>query len=112
MDRETFLARATHRRKPVKVPDVGTIHVRELSAAESHDLHRRGQKSGADELDLLALATVRVACDEDGRPIFTDDDVPALRSLPLRVLKQITDAAAELSEIRGGDDAGKKPAAD
>lgn len=105
MDRQTFLTKAAaFNRQPLELEGFGTVFVREISGLEAQEQSRASAAKDADDLLNTAALAVRVLCDENGQPMLTDADIPAMRMVPLRVLRAIADAAARLS-------AGTTPAA-
>lgn len=100
MDRETFLRSAsTFKTAQVDIEGIGPVTVREVSAADAQETRRRSNAADADELANAAWLATRVVYDApDGRPLLSDADIPQLMQLPIRVLRAIGDAAAELAE--------------
>jgi hypothetical protein len=94
IDRATFLNLARNfKRRSVEVEGIGTVFVREVSAAQA----REQAASKADDMTKTATLVSHVLCDVDGNRLLTDADIESLKALPIRVLKSIGDAAAELS---------------
>lgn len=80
---------------PVELPEVGTAHVRELTALEYEkfiDLARDGGNVRA-KLATFAL------CDENGDRLFTDTDADLLGELPSPLIQRVYDAAAKLNAL-------------
>lgn len=93
---------------PFDMPEWGgTVHLRAVPFAEAMELQ---SASGVDYAPLLIVACV---VDEAGAPIFTADDVPALKRKPMRqinkLLARINElnalGAAETEKIAGNSDA-------
>jgi hypothetical protein len=80
--------------EPVDTP-VGTAYVRTITAGEKDDFDREYTKDGKFRCRLVLLA----CCTEDGRPEFTNLDLPAIDNLPITVLEPIVDAALKLNRI-------------
>jgi hypothetical protein len=98
VDRNTFLAKAKLKVKDVEIPDMGTVKLRELSAAQvSH--YAKQHKAGAEEIDLLTSLVIGSVIDDSGHPLFQDADAPHIREMPLHVLKAVADNAVELAGI-------------
>lgn len=53
-------------------------------------------KDGVKGSELTARMLIACAVD-NGKPVFTDDDLPAIRSLPAGVLMEIGNALAEVN---------------
>lgn len=78
------------------------FYVRELSGQALLEVKEladklQGQTIG-ESLDLLALMVVRGACDKDGHPIFTDEDIPLLLDKAL-VLMNVSQKVMQLSNM-------------
>lgn len=83
--------------KDVEVPQTGdTVRIQAMSAAARDAAFDGTQLSGSDTYVRLIIAT---AVDQAGNPLFTADDVDALKALPAGVVDQLGEAAAELSGI-------------
>ena len=108
MDKATFLQKASaFKRIEVEIPDLGKVHVREVSAAEAKEYAKREQATGADPLDNAAWLASLVLCDEQGQQLLTGEEAASLKTMPLRVLKAIGEAAAKASGWDQQDDAKK-----
>ncbi len=80
----------------VEVPEWGgTVYVRTLSAGESLALQEAvAEKRGlAPVVEFVAAVTV----DENGRRLFTADDVEALKAKSVSALMRVFDAGARLN---------------
>jgi hypothetical protein len=104
IDRDAFL-RATFKRQSVEIDGLGTVYVREVTAAEADEYARKEQAKNKDELANITWLTIRVLCDEQGNALLTDDDAPAVKALPLRYLKDIGKVAAQISGWAKPDEA-------
>lgn len=104
MDKTTFLAKANEfKREAVDLDGIGQVFVREVSAADAAEYAKKIKSANGDELAVSAWLVVRVLCDERGTFILTDADIPALKAMPLRVLKAITDKSESLSGLKEDD---------
>jgi hypothetical protein len=81
LTREQFLEDSDLQRKPVDVPGLGTVVLREMSVGERLDFRKKwlAQTNGAgdDERDtVLSLALVAASlCAPDGSPMFAEDEI-------------------------------------
>lgn len=108
LNRQAFLAgAATFRQEQITLEGLGTVNVRELSAADTKELARRETAKDADEVATMAWVVVQTLCDDEGRPLLTDADLAAVAAMPFRVLKAINVKAGILSGLRAAD--GKDP---
>jgi hypothetical protein len=99
--RSTFLAKArSFKRESIDVDGIGTVFVREVSAAEAREQNKRATAADADELVNMAWLVSQVLCDEHGARLLTDGDLDAIKAMPIRVLKQIGDSATRLSAAK------------
>lgn len=85
----------------VAVPEWGgDVVVREISAGEraAFEAWCGSRKDEAGGFDGLRERIVVLSCiDEFGAPLFTQDDIPALRDLSGSALGRLADAALDLS---------------
>jgi hypothetical protein len=97
----------TFKRSPLEIEDGVTVFVREVSAAEAAEYAKRAAAPDADDLDNAAWLAARVLVDADGAQLLKDDQAEKVKAFPLRVLKAIGRAAAQVSGW-ATDDAAKK----
>ncbi len=79
----------------------GVLRVRAMTAGEKDrwDVHHVETKGR----DFRARLVVACACDGDGRPAFSESDIPALSGLPVGALEPVVDAAIRINRMRGED---------
>ena len=85
-------------------PEECYIYARTLGADRAGDVQRVSesqQKATGDEAKALAFAQWAVlgACDEDGKPFFTEADIPALLLRPLMPLIELASVTMRLNGI-------------
>lgn len=89
-------------RESVEIPALGgSITLRGMTTGEAErfsDLHVKMQSR-----DFTARLIVATACDDEGQPLFTADDIPALSSLPQGTF----DAAVKVATRLCGFDKGQ-----
>ena len=78
-----------------------TLQVREVTSAEAMEYARRRT---AGEGDYVAYIITAAAIDQDAKPLFTADDIPAVAALGYTIIEPIAQMIFELS--------GMAPAAD
>lgn len=94
LSRDDILAADDRVVESVEVPEWGgTVYVRSLTREEIRPFTDAG-----DEMAVGMLVSVTV-CDEDGRPLFTDDDVPALEKKSVRALNRVLEKAMEVNGL-------------
>ena len=98
MFRDTLLKTPQHKVEPVETP-AGKTFVRTITAGEKDEFDRQASKDGKFRCRLVMLC----CCSEDGKPEFTNLDLPALDDLPVTVLEPIVDAALSLNRIGAKD---------
>lgn len=87
----------------------GSVRVRSLTSAESErfDLalaRTRDKETGvADIENVRARHVITATVSEDGKPLFTDADLPWLQSQPDGVIDVLYDAIRALSKAAEGD---------
>lgn len=73
----------------VDVPKWGTVHIRGITQAESETVARIEK---TDEVRATFMMIVNAVADDDGRPVFSVDDIPAMReNIPITTAKLITE---------------------
>lgn len=81
----------------VSVPALGgTVHIRKLSAG-GRDRVQHALFNGKSE-SYRARLVKEATCDDNGKLLFTDDDLPWLSDLDYDVLEPIVDQAHKLNE--------------
>ena len=92
------------KREAIDIPEWGgSICVRELTGAERSELFALWKQDESDEKQVqdsfaIIVATVRLtACGEDGKPLFTADDILRIRNLNAKVLDKIYKEAAKMN---------------
>lgn len=117
LSRETLLKKRNRRTKTVTIspshPDqdlagktvtVRSMTARERSEFESQFSHPKTGKHlpnrAAEIRERLVIATV---IDEQGNPLFTDDDLGALKEVDAAILEAIAKASQELNDISEED---------
>ena len=93
--RERYLT-AVKRVTAVELPEWGTTYIRAVPFIELVASVERlnGDKAGA-LVEQIRLAV----CDQDGNPVFTADDVPALRQLPQSVAVPLIEAIERVNAV-------------
>lgn len=105
LTRAAILAANDAEIRTVAVPEWGgDVCVRVMNGTqrdqfESAIAARRGVGGEMDAAGLRALLVCLCACDLDGAPLFTRDDLPALEAKSAAVLQRIFDAAAALNGL-------------
>lgn len=91
------------------------LYVRTLGADRAGDVQRISeaqQKTKGDEAQSMAFAQWAVlgACDEQGKPFFTDADIPALLKRPLMPLVELATVTMRLNGVTPDKPATKEDA--
>ena len=100
INRDQILARRSVKPalEPVDEPELGgTVHVRMMTGSQRdrfEALHTANP--GANPRARLAAFTL---CDEEGKPLFTEADVPALGELPSSAFDRIFPAAVRINGL-------------
>lgn len=96
LTRENFLE-YTPKLKEVQVTELGgTVWIRSLTAAEQSKMVDIGNKfekaSGQDRMRNIVLRVIQWAVvDENGKPIFISDDIPAMMNKPAWIWMELQD---------------------
>jgi hypothetical protein len=110
-DKTKFFAATKPETEAVDVPGFGTVTVRGLTGAEYDRFEAACGGKGEDgkpayKTDRALMARLAVVDPETGAAVFGDEDLPALRAEPVKVLAPIVAAAFRLCGLGAGDDAG------
>lgn len=99
MDKQAFFAANKPRVISVEVPEAnGTFNFQDFSGATRDTVMEiaRGDGVASDYEAALVIASV---VDENGDPVFTDDDTVALKALNSRALSALALAAMKVNNI-------------
>lgn len=91
----------TYKPKVIKVelPELdGFVYAKSLTANELR-LADKAREDGLDGLDLLYPQVICAICDEDGNPIFSENDKNIIADLPFSVVKKMSEAVNIASGI-------------
>ena len=99
LSKATLLDKSALKRKDIEVPDVGTISIRQLSAAEVEELAKFEKANKDKGLDHLAWIFIRTVCTETGEAMFVKEDTDRIKQMPLALLKAVTEEAVKFSGI-------------
>jgi hypothetical protein len=106
-DKSRFLA-ASLKPETVVVPGFGPVGVRPLRADEYERFEAACERKGPDgklvyRTDRAILVRMAAVHPETGEPVFTDDDLPAIRTMPTAFLLPVARVALKLCGV--GEDA-------
>jgi hypothetical protein len=82
----------------VDVPEVGTVWVRGMTAIELDQWVANHAKTDSRD-HYHAFLIARTLCDENGKRLFTDEELKKVSTLPSQVADRLWDIAARLSGI-------------
>jgi len=86
-----------HNREYVDLPEWGGgVYVKAISANDDLMISARGE--GGPEAFLESFLT-KVAVDDDGRPIFTAEDMPALMNKSMGAVIRLVNAALRVNDM-------------
>lgn len=98
LTREQFLSGPKPTLEEVQCPALGgSVFVRGLSVGELDAFE--AESTDADRRHLRARIAVVSVCDQDGKPLLTKQDVPALSTLAAHALAPIVDASTRLNKL-------------
>ncbi|MCM8596653.1 hypothetical protein [Accumulibacter sp.] len=106
LDKSALLAIFAPKIVDREVPGIGLVRLRELSAPEVSDLREacRTEKEKADFGFRLVLAAV---VDDDGKPIFSADDLPTLRGAAQSRIGELVTAVMAVNGFSVAGDAAR-----
>ena len=108
LTREDFLSGSSLKKELVDVPELGgSLWLRELPARDLlafNDRVQELQKEGEElkphqSLTLMAFLVSRSACDQDGKLLFTEDDVEQLGETKINVLTALSMKVMEMAGL-------------
>jgi hypothetical protein len=98
MFRDVLLSTDGHQIAPVDLPGGGCF-VRTMTAGEKDEFDRQVLKDGRARCRIVMVC----CCTEDGKPEFTNLDLPALDALPFFALDPIVNAALRINRLTAED---------
>src|SRR5690349_5982568 len=100
--RELILQADDLQREEVPVPEWGlSVFVRTMTGRERDRFEALHQSMSLD--DFRARVALFTVCDSEGRPLFTEADIPALSAKSARALDRIAARAMQLNRITEAD---------
>ena len=102
LTKEQIFAADDLKTKEVDVPEWGgKVKLRTMTGTERESYFRRLMKHRADEIpkDLFQTLVVICAVDDNGKQLFTMDDLPELAKKNGAVLDRLTKAAGDLNGL-------------
>lgn len=106
LNKESILAANDLTTETVNVPEwQGEIKIRSWTGAEREQFEKSvnvidGKVKSSDVLSRIAVLSI---CDDDGKRIFTDADIPALSKKSAAALERIADKAVKLNGLTESD---------
>lgn len=102
LSRDQILAADDLPRAEVAIPEWGgSIFVRTMNGSERDRFEAAHLK--APGVDFRARVAVACACDDQGAPLFTAEDIPALGAKSSAALTRIFEAASKLNRMSDQD---------
>jgi hypothetical protein len=106
LNRDAILKAAALKTEDVSVPEWGgSVLVRELRGRERDEWEaslavQRGRQMVPDVSNMRAKLAARTIIDQDGEPVFTQQDVAALGELSAAALDRVFEVASRLSGLQ------------
>lgn len=92
---------------PVNIPEIGTVHIRRLSAKNVIDIHALASKGDDAAKELRERVIIAAVADAYGEPLFADKDYEFLHNLPNYIVDALFKAASSVNAL-GEVDSEKK----
>ena len=107
LNKKAILAAKTPKHKTLHIAELGgDIGIKVMSAGEREALEQ-SMSEQKDKHGIRASVFVHSVCDQDGKLIFDDNDLEAVKNLPASVVMRVFDAANELNEVKDIEDTKK-----
>ena len=111
IDRDTFLKPIPRRRERVPLPEFGNGHAcwvygwtaGERTAWEKEFQKPNGKTDKAKQNEIRERLVVRCVRDDNGQPLFTNDDLEAIRQQDAAVVERIVNAALTITGVTEND---------
>lgn len=106
LTRDAILAATRIPTERVEVPEWGGfVTVRAMTAAErdAYEVDAARRIQNGDVADFRVRLAVASLVDDDGRPMFTEADIPALSQMWWAPLHKIAEAALAINGLNNGD---------
>jgi hypothetical protein len=109
LGRDDILKASSLKTEDVEVPEWGgVVRVRELRGRERDEWEaslavKRGNQMVPDVANMRAKLVARSVVDDDGEPVFTQQDVNALGELSAAALDRVFEVASRLSGLNPAD---------
>lgn len=83
----------------------GIVRFKQMTAEQQSALNKKIENNPDDGMYLMIIAS---AIDADGKPLFTEEDIPALKQKSMRVLNRLQNICLRLNSLRDTEVALKK----
>jgi len=110
MDMRAKILSAETRRERVELGEpIGHCWIHAITEADRSDLEASvidpttGEQNALGLRHFTARLLIASVCDDDGRPVFTADDVDAIRQLPSQFVRSMYEVARRLSGLDSQD---------
>lgn len=102
LTRDQFFSMApAHKTEDVEVPGAGMVRIRMMTAGERDRVEAAAVGKGAE--GFRARIVVASVVGEDGKPLFTYEDVDRISAMPTAYIEPIINAAVKLNAISPKD---------
>lgn len=88
--------------KPLDIPELGKVYIKEMTAAEREGLEHLMQKE-VETKGVRATIFVYSVCDADGVLEFNDDDIDLVKSFPAAIVSKVYDFSSKLNALQPED---------
>lgn len=83
---------------PFEVEDLGLVYIKSMTASEREGLENKMQTE-VENNGIRATVFIYSVCEEDGKLIFNDEDLDAIKSLPSSIVTAVFDKSNELNKL-------------
>jgi len=108
LDRDTILSITDSKLEPLEIPEWGgTIYIRTITGGErdgvEYALSEDPKTGNRRQQNFRAYFVSLVACDESGKRLFKNQDIPALAQKSGAAIERIVDAGLKLNNFKAAD---------
>lgn len=83
---------------PLEVEDLGTVYIKSMTASEREGLEKKMQTE-LDNNGIRATVFIYSVCEEDGKLVFSNEDLDQIKELPSNIVTAVFEKSNELNSL-------------